>query len=171
MKKLMAALLAVTMILGASALAATYNKHDIAFNYDDKFFTIDSEEHNDAQDIDIVALKDKNGNNIVINVRELKGGEAFPTLDYFKDLEQETGAKAEKLETWANFKNVLHLGYTLDSFYYDEFVAPVCDDDDPNDIEAVLDVTISGNQVKGEAAAMESSDKIAEVVDSLKVDD
>lgn len=171
MKKLLAALLAAAMLLSAGALAATYNKHGISFEYDDQFFTIEVDEHNDALDTDTVALKDKHGNNIVIDVRELKDGETFPTLDYFRDIEQETGVKAEKLESWAGFKDVLHHSFTMDSYYCDEFIAPVCDDDHPDTIEAVLDVTLSGNRVAGEEAAMESADRIAEVVDSLRVVD
>ncbi len=168
MKKIIALLLAAALCLSASAFAATYtHDDDITFEYDDKYFEIAMDDHTD--DEDLIVLTDKNGGSISIQVLELEDGEKFPTPADFESAEVKPTSEVETLETWANFKNVLNFSYDSEENHQDVFIAPVYDDD--GEIDAVLTVSITGQPIADEDAATESSDRISEVVDTLRVND
>lgn len=168
MKKFFAILLAATLTLAASAFAATYTyKDDITFEYNDKFFEITMDDHTD--DEDLVILTDKNGGFVRIHLGDLDDGETFPTLEDFKEIEEANDTKVEVMDQWANYKNVFTYGYDVDNYHEDVFIAPVYDDD--GEIDAILTVNIGGEKIEDEDAAMDSSDWISEVVDTLRVDD
>lgn len=168
MKKLFALLLAGAMALSAGAFAATYtHEDDIRFEYDENYFEISMEDHTD--DEDLIILTDKNQDSIRIHLRELDDGEKFPTLEELKASEATQDSVVEQMDTWANFKNVLNYGYDIDTYHEDIFIAPVYDDD--GEIDAILTVNIGSEPIADEEKAMERSDLISQVVDSLIVDD
>lgn len=164
MKKLIAMLLVGILALSATAFAATYNHDDdITFEYDDKYFEVSQDDHPD--DEDLVLLK-KDNNYIIIHLHEMKDGETFPKLE---EIETENNAKVETMETWANYKNVLTYAYDADGFHEEVFIAPVYDDD--GEIDAILTVNVGNETIEDEEAAIEFSDKVSDVINTLKVDD
>lgn len=169
MKKLIAILMVALLALtGTCAFAATYSHDDdITFQYDESYFTISNEEHTD--DAHSIVLSHEDNESVQIYLAEMNDGEKFPAVEDFKELEEALGMKVEALETWANFKNVLT--YTVDEGDHSEtlFIAPIYDDD--GEIEATLTVTIGTDKIEDEEAATLSSDKISDIVDTLKVDD
>ena len=163
MKKLFAALLIAVLALSATALAATYTHDDLTFEYEDTFFRITMEDHTD--DEDLVILTDKNEGSVRIHLRELEDGEAFPTAE---EIARSLNVEVEKLDTWANFKNVLSYQVKTGDIVETVFIAPVYDE---VKIDEILTVNIIGKPIEDEDAAMESSDCTSEVVDTLKVID
>lgn len=168
MKKIFSILLACILAMSAGALAATYTYPDcdFTFDYNEDFFEITMDDHTD--DEDLVILTDKNGGGIRIHLGELRDGETFPTAE---ELAKTWNVEVETMEAWGNFKNVLCYQITNeDGIYEAVFLAPVYDDDG-SEIDDILTVTITGKPIEDEDAAMESSDWISEVVNTLKVVD
>lgn len=166
MKKFFALILIAILVLSAAgAFAATYNHDDdLTFTYDDAFFTITMDDHTD--DEDLVILSDGNEGFVRIHLAELEDGEKFPTAE---EVAAAQNVEAETLETCGSFKNVITYTYTIDTYTETVFIAPVYDDD--GDIDDILTVNIGGEKIEDEDAAMERSDRISEVVDTLRVDD
>ena len=166
MKKIIAFVLISILAMSAAAFAdTTYIYDDLTFDYDESFFTIETEDHTD--DEDLVILSDKNGGYIRIHLRELEDGEKFPTAE---EIAADRGVEVETMETWGNFKNTLcfELPDAENGTEY-VFISPVYDDD--GEIDDILTVNIGGPAIEDEDAAMEGSDKISAVVDTLKVFD
>ena len=167
MKKIIAVLLVAMLAMSASALAATYTYPDcdFTFDYNEEFFEITMDDHTD--DEDLVILTDKNKDGIAIHLGDLDDGETFPTAE---EVAEAMGVEVETMEEWGNFKNVLSYETTdEDGFYQVVFIAPVYEDD--GDIDDILTVTIGVMPIEDEEAAMETSDWISEVVDTLKIID
>ena len=165
MKKTIAVLLVALLSMSVGALAATYTCGDITFDYNEDFFEIAMDDHTD--DEDLVILTDGNEGGISIHLAELEDGETFPTAE---ELAQTWNVEVETLEAWGNFKDVLSFELEgEDDAYESLFIAPVYDDD--GEIDDILTVTISIAPIEDEDAAMESSDWISEVVDTLKIID
>lgn len=166
MKKIIAIVLVSILAMSAAAFAeTTYIHDDLTFDYDESYFTIDMEDHTD--DEDLVVLSDKTGGYIRIHLRDLEDGEKFPTAE---EIAADRGVEVETLEVWGNFKNT-HCFELADANGAVEyvFIAPIYDDD--GEIDDILTVNIGGPAIEDEDAAMESSDKISAVVDTLRVVD
>ena len=165
MKKLFAMLLVAVLAMSATAFAATYTCDDITFDYNEDFFEITMDDHTD--DEDLVILTDKYGGGIRIYLADLDDDETFPTAEEVAAL---WDVEVEEMDEWANFKNVLCYELAGEDDYYEVvFIAPVYEDD--GEIDDILTVTIGGTPIEDEDAAMERSDWISEVVDTLKVVD
>ena len=166
MKKIIALILIGILALStAGAFAATYNHDDdLSFTYDDAYFTITMDDHTD--DEDLVILSDKNNGFVRIHLADLDDGEKFPTAE---EVATAQNVEVETLETWGNFKNVITYTYTIDTYTETVFIAPVYDDD--GDVDDILTVNIGAEKIENEDAAMERSDRISEIVDTLKADD
>ena len=165
MKKLFAALLIAVLAMSATALAATYTHDEISFDYNEDFFEITMDDHTD--DEDLIILTDRYEGFVRIHLGELKDGEAFPTAE---EIAESMGVEVSKMDTWANFKNVLCYQFDGENGYQESvFIAPVCDDD--GEVEDILTVNIGGEPIEDEAEAMASADFASEVVDTLKVID
>jgi len=166
MKKIIALILIGILALStAGAFAATYNHDDdLSFTYDDAYFTITMDDHTD--DEDLVILSDKNNGFVRIHLADLDDGEKFPTAE---EVATAQNVEVETLETWGNFKNVVTYTYTIDTYTETVFIAPVYDDD--GDVDDILTVNIGAEKIENEDAAMERSDRISEIVDTLKADD
>ena len=169
MKKLIA-LIAVLALACTAALAATYNDHDIAFEYDDASFEITMDDHTDDEDLVILSGKNEAWGNafIKLHLRDLEDGEAFPTMDDFAEMVEASNTEVTQDE-WNGFRDVFM--YTVD--YGDSmesyFIAPVEDDD--GEIDAILTVVIGVDRIDDEEAGMARDDTISAVLDTLKVDD
>jgi len=166
MKKIIALILIGILALStAGAFAATYNHDDdLSFTYDDAYFTITMDDHTD--DEDLVILSDKNNGFVRIHLADLDDGEKFPTAE---EVATAQNVEVETLETWGNFKNVVTYTYTVAASTETVFIAPVYDDD--GDVDDILTVNIGAEKIENEDAAMERSDRISEIVDTLKADD
>lgn len=166
MKKIIAFVLISILAMSAAAFAdTTYTYDDLTFDYDENYFAIEMEDHTD--DEDLVSLSDKNGGYIRIHLRDLEDGEKFPTAE---EIAASRGVEVETLETWGNFKNTLYFELKdADGAVEYVFIAPVYEKD--GEIDDILTVNIGGPAIEDEDAAMESSDQISAVVDTLKVVD
>lgn len=166
MKKFIAILLISMLAMSAAAFAeTTYVYDDLTFDYDESFFAIEMEDHTD--DEDLVVLSDKNGDYIRIHLRDLEDGEAFPTAE---EIAAARGVEVETMDAWGNFKNAYYFELAdADGAAEYVFIAPVYDDD--GEIDDILTVNIGGPAIEDEDAAMEISDQISAVVDTLRVVD
>ena len=170
MKKLFALILIAVMTLTSlAAIAETYDKDDITFIYDETVFEITMDDHTDDEDLIILSGKEAAWGNtyIRIHLADLDDGKTFPTLDDFAVMPD---AKDLTQGEWNGFSNVIM--YTVEdaeggteSF----FIAPVTDDD--GEVEDILTVEVGVAPLDDEALGMARSDKISEVLDTLKVDD
>ena len=170
MKKTLILLLAAVIALSATALAATYRyEDDITFIYDETVFEITMDDHTDDEDLIILSGKEAAWGNtyIRIHLADLDDGKTFPTLDDFAVMPD---AKDLTQGEWNGFSNVIM--YTVEdaeggteSF----FIAPVTDDD--GEVEDILTVEVGVAPLDDEALGMARSDKISEVLDTLKVED
>jgi len=157
-------LIAVMALAGCAALAeGTYASDDLSFSYDAQSFEVTTDYH--ADDNQMVILSGKNDAWGAVAIRiELKDGEAFPTPE---TLAAPAGAEVTQGE-WHGFQDVLMYTTSSGSFVESVFVAPVRDDD--GEIDDTLTVTITVDDIGGEAA-MARDDRISAVLDTLKVDD
>lgn len=166
MKKIIAIVLISILAMSAAAFAdTTYIYDGLTFDYDESYFAIEMEDHTD--DEDLVVLSDKNGGYIRIHLRDLEDGEAFPTAE---EIAAARGVEVETLEAWSNFRSAYYFELAdADGAVEYVFIAPVYDGD--GEIDDILTVNIGGPAIEDEDAAMESSDQISAVVDTLKVVD
>lgn len=175
MKKLIATLMIAALLLTGSALAATYDTDNIAFEYDDSVFKVEAEDNEDGEAYCILySVNDELENTFVnISVAKLEDDETFPTLEaYTKEAneDEEIEVTVDVLDEWAGFKDVYH----YDSEYADEethfhastFTAPVYKDDK---VIAIADIYACQDVLEDEDAAMQISDAISEILDTLKI--
>lgn len=175
MKKLIATLMIAALLLAGSALAATYDTNNIAFEYDDSVFQVEMEDNADGEAYCILySVNDELDNTFVnISVIELEDDETYPTLEeYTKEAseDEEGEIRVDVLDEWAGFKDVYH----YDSEYTDEethfhsstFTAPLYKDDKAI---AIADVYVCQDVLEDEDAAMQISDAISEILDTLKI--
>ena len=175
MKKLIATLMIAALLLTGSALAATYDTDNIAFEYDDSVFKVEVEDNEDGEAYCILySVNDELENTFVnISVAKLEDDETFPTLEaYTKEAneDEESEVLVDVLDEWAGFKGVYH----YDSEYADEethfhastFTAPVYKDDK---VIAIADIYVCQDVLEDEDAAMQISDAISEILDTLKI--
>lgn len=170
MKKLFAMLLVAALVLSTGAFAAVYtHDDDIRFEYDENAFEISLEDCADDEDLVILTGKAAAwGDTFVrIHLRDLKDGEAFPTMEDFTDMP--VAGEVTQGE-WNGFRNVFM--YTVeyedgDTEHY--FIAPVTDDD--GEVEEILTVIVGTGKAEDEDAATARDDGISMVLDTLKVKD
>ena len=175
MKKLIATLMIAALLLTGSALAATYDTDNIAFEYDDSVFKVEVEDNEDGEAYCILySVNDELENPFVnISVAKLEDDETFPTLEAYTEEaneDEESEVLVDVLDEWAGFKGVYH----YDSEYVDEethfhastFTAPVYKDDK---VIAIADIYVCQDVLEDEDAAMQISDAISEILDTLKI--
>ena len=162
MKKLITLLVIAVLAMSAVAFADTYSANALTFEYSKDYFTISMEDH--TGDEDLIILSDKYDGFVHMHYGVLKDGESFPTAE---EVEKNMNVKVEKMDDWANFKDVLTYDISAEDGQKESvFIAPVYNKDK---VEGILTVRISAGKVEGEEKAIENSDKISEVVDTLVV--
>ncbi len=163
MKRLFALMLTVALLMTGTALAATYHKDALTFDYDKKAFSITMDDHTDTEDLVILTGKKKAWGDayVRIHLRRLDAGEAFPTLADFSEIPEEVTQGA-----WGGFEDVFM--YTMDDGEFTEsyYIVPVTLADGA---DALLTVRIGANKVEDEKTATARDDMISAVVDSLIV--
>lgn len=172
MKRRIAILTALIMLVSATAFAATYTDADadLTFEYDDALFEIAME---DATDDELLVFLDgKNeawgeGTYVRIHLADLDDGESFPTVDDFAGMVEATGDGVTQGE-WNGYQDVIMYSYTIEDSSEHVFIVPVYDDDG-SEVEDILTINIGITDIEDEDAAMQRDDAISAVLDSLRL--
>ena len=170
MKKMIAALLTVALLLSCAALAESYRwKDDLTFEYDANAFEIAMDDHTDDEDLVILNFKNPEwGEGYVrIHLRDLEDCETFPTKADFAEVEKGLNTEVTQGD-WAGYKDVFMYSVDDGDSLEGTFIAPIYDNDD-KEIEDILTVRISVTKIDDEETAMDRDDHISDIVDTLKV--
>ncbi len=172
MKKVFAVMLVCALMLTSAALAAPVDykgDDDLSFTYDSDAFEMAFEDKTDDELTVVLDGTKEDWGEYAISfyLSEIDDEDStFPTPEEFAELEEALGIEVTQGE-WNSFKNVYSYAMDEDGVNAQTFIVPLYDDDDANEIESALTVTVYAEALENAEAAQLRDDAISAVLDTL----